>query len=113
MPWQKRRKCMFLVDYPLSEEQRILRDLCRQIAEEKIKPYSRELDEREEFPAQIIKTLAQSDLFSLCIPTEYGGMGTGLLELCIATEEISRIDGGVAAAYAASFLGMFPILLFG
>ncbi len=104
---------MFLVDYPLSEEQRILRDLCRQIAEEKIKPYSRELDEREEFPAQIIKTLAQSDLFSLCIPTEYGGMGTGLLELCIATEEISRIDGGVAAAYAASFLGMFPILLFG
>lgn len=102
-----------LVDYPLTEEQKMLRDLCRQIAEEKIRPYSRELDEKEQFPAEIIKTLAQADLFSLCIPQAYGGMGTGLLDLCIATEEISRVDGGVATAYAASFLGMFPILLCG
>jgi len=104
---------MSLVDYNLTEEQMMLRDLCRQIAEEKIRPQSKELDEREEFPADIMKVLAQSDLFSLCIPEEYGGMGTGLLDLCLATEEISRVDGGVATAYAASFLGMFPILLFG
>jgi alkylation response protein AidB-like acyl-CoA dehydrogenase len=104
---------MSLVTYPLTEDQKMLRDLCRQIAEEKIRPQSRELDEKEEFPAQIMQALAQSDLFSLCIPEEYGGMGTGLLELCIATEEISRVDGGVATSYAASFLGMFPILLFG
>ena len=104
---------MFLVDYPLTEDQKMLRDLCRQIAEEKIRPQSRELDEKGEFPSQIIQALAQSDLFSLCMPEKYGGMGTGLLELCIATEEISRVDGGIATAYAASFLGMFPILLFG
>jgi butyryl-CoA dehydrogenase len=104
---------MFLVNYPLTEEQKMLRDLCRQIAEEKIKPKSRELDEKEEFPWEIIRILAQSDLFGLCIPQEYGGMGGGLLDLCIATEEISRVDGGVASSYAASFLGMFPILLFG
>ena len=60
-----------------------------------------------------MEVLAQSDLFGICIPEQYGGMGGGLLELCIATEEISRIDGGIAASYAASFLGMFPILLFG
>ncbi|MFH1504820.1 MAG: acyl-CoA dehydrogenase family protein [Candidatus Omnitrophota bacterium] len=101
------------MNYGLTEDQKMLKDLCRQIAEEKIRPFSRELDEKEEFPAEIIKTLGQSDLFSLCIPESYGGMGTGLLELCIATEEISRVDGGVATAYAASFLGMFPILLFG
>lgn len=104
---------MFLVDYLLTEEQKMLRDLCRKVSEEKIKPQSRELDEKEEFPAEIIKTLGQSDLFSVCIPEEYGGMGTGLMDLCIATEEISRIDGGVATTYAASFLGMFPILFFG
>ncbi len=104
---------MFLVDYNLSEDQKMLRQLCRQIAEEKIRPQSRELDEKEQFPAEIMKLLGQSDLFALCIPENYGGMGTGLLELCIATEEISRVDGGVATAYAASFLGMFPILLFG
>jgi butyryl-CoA dehydrogenase len=60
-----------------------------------------------------MKALAQSDLFALCIPESYGGMGSGLLSLCIATEEISRVDGGVATSYAASFLGMFPILLHG
>ncbi|MDD5195525.1 MAG: acyl-CoA dehydrogenase family protein [Candidatus Omnitrophica bacterium] len=101
------------VEYPLTEEQKMLKDLCRQVAEEKIRPHSRELDEKEQFPADIMKTLAQADLFSLCIPQNYGGMGTGLLELCIATEEISRVDGGVATAYAASFLGMFPILING
>ena len=104
---------MSLVDYPLTEDQKMLRDLCRQIAEEKIRPRSRELDEKEEFPADIIKVLGQSDLFSLCIPEAYGGMGGSLMDLCIATEEISRVDGGVATAYAASYLGMFPILING
>ena len=102
-----------MVEHQFTEEQKMLKDLCREIAESKIQPLSRELDEKDEFSEDIIKTLAQSDLFSICIPTEYGGMGGGLLDLCIATEEISRIDGGVAASYAASFLGMFPILLFG
>jgi len=102
-----------LVDYAFGEDQRMLKDLCRKIAEEKIKPISREYDEKEEFPSQIIKELARADLFRICIPEEYEGIGGGLTELCIATEEISRIDGGIAASYAASFLGMFPILLFG
>ena len=104
---------MFLVDYNFTEEQKILRDLCRQVAEEKIRPRSKELDEKEKFPAEMIKILGQADLFSLCIPEQYGGMGGGLMDLCIAAEELSRVDGGVAAVYAASFLGMFPILLFG
>jgi butyryl-CoA dehydrogenase len=104
---------MSLVEYALTEEQKMLKDLCRQIAEEKIRPVSREYDEKEEFPADIMKLMAQSDLFSICIPESYGGMGGNLLNLCIATEEISRVDGGIASSYAASFLGMFPILLFG
>ncbi len=104
---------MSLVTYKLTEEQEMLRDLCRQIAEEKIKPMSQELDEKEEFPTEIIKTLAQSDLFGITIPEEYGGMGGGLMDLIIATEEIARIDGGVATCYAASFLGMIPIMISG
>ena len=102
-----------MVDYPLTEEQKMLKELCREIAESKIRPISREFDEKEEFPSEIMNILAKSDLFSLCIPQKYGGMGGGLLDLCIATEEISRVDGGIASSYAASFLGMFPILLFG
>jgi butyryl-CoA dehydrogenase len=101
------------VDYLLNEEQKMIKDLCSQIAQEKIKPVAAELDETEEFPHAIMKLLAQSDLFGLYIPTEYGGMGKGVLELCIATEELSKACGGIAVCYAASALGTFPILLFG
>jgi len=102
-----------MIDYGLTEEQKMLKDLARQVAEEKIKPYSKECDEKEQYPAEAIKALAQSDMFAIAIPETYGGMGGGLLELCLATEEVARIDGGIAASYAASFLGTLPILLMG
>jgi len=102
-----------MLSYGMNEEQQMIRDLARQVAEEKIKPKSKEWDEKEEFPWEAIKALAQSDFFRLPIPEAYGGMGKGVLEMCIATEEVSRVDGGVATSFAASFLGMFPILLYG
>ena len=101
------------MDYFLTEEQQMIRDLARQIAEEKVVPVRAELDEKEEFPWEIMKVLAQSDLFGLFIPEEYGGLGKASLELCIAVEEISRACLGVATTYAANALGTFPILLFG
>ena len=101
------------MDYFLSEEQEMIRDLCRQIAEERIKPVRAELDEKEEFPTEIIKALAQADLLGLVIPEEYGGLGGGCLENCIAVEELSRACVGVSTSYAATFLGAFPIILYG
>ncbi|MEW6008924.1 MAG: acyl-CoA dehydrogenase family protein [Candidatus Omnitrophota bacterium] len=101
------------MDYLLTEEQMMIKELCAQIAAEKIKPIRAELDESEEFPHHIMKLLAQSDLFGLYIPESYGGMGKGVLELCIATEELSAACGGIAVSYAASALGTFPILLYG
>lgn len=101
------------MDYFLSEEQVMIRDLSRQIAEEKIVPVRAELDETGEFPWEIMKVLAQSDLFGIFIPEEYGGLGKGSLELCIAVEELSRACLGVSTTYAANALGTYPILLFG
>jgi len=101
------------MDYFLSEEQIMIRDLARQIAEEKIVPVRAELDETGEFPWDIMKVLAQSDLFGLFIPEEYGGLGKGCLELCVAVEELSRACLGVSTTYAANALGTYPILLFG
>lgn len=101
------------MDYLLTEEQKMIRDLCRQIAEEKIRPVAAELDEKEEFPHQIMKVISDSDLFGVYLPEEYGGTGGGVLELCIATEEFSKACGGIAVCYAASALGTIPILLFG
>jgi len=101
------------MDYFLSEEQEMIRDLCRQIAEERIKPVRAELDEKEEFPTELMKALAQADLFGVIIPEEYGGLGGGCLENVIAVEELSRACLGVSTSYAASFLGAYPIILFG
>jgi alkylation response protein AidB-like acyl-CoA dehydrogenase len=101
------------MDYFLTEEQQEIRDLTRQIAEEKVVPVRQELDEKEAFPWEIMKVLAQSDLFGLFIPEEYGGLGMGGLELCIAVEELSRACLGVSTSYAANALGTYPILLFG
>ena len=101
------------MDYFLTEEQQMIRDLARQIAEEKVVPARAELDEKNEYPWEIIKTLAQSDMMGLFIPEEYGGLGKGCLELCVAVEEISRACVGVSTTYAANALGTYPILLFG
>lgn len=101
------------MDYFLTEEQIMIRDLARQIAEEKIVHVRRELDEKEEFPWEIMKVLAEADLFGLFIPEEYGGLGKGGLELCIAVEELSKACLGVSTSYAANALGTYPILLFG
>ncbi|MFQ3573685.1 MAG: acyl-CoA dehydrogenase family protein [Thermodesulfovibrionales bacterium] len=101
------------MDYFLTEEQLMIRDLARQIAEEKIVPVRAELDEKNEYPAEIIKALGQSDMFAIFIPEEYGGLGKGSLELCLVVEELSHACLGVATTYAANALGAFPILLFG
>src|SRR4030043_1889660 len=101
------------MDYFLTEDQVMIKEMTRQIAEEKVVPVREELDDKEEFPWEIMKVLAQSDLFGLFIPEEYGGLGKGCLELCIAVEELSRACLGVSTTYAANALGTSPILLFG
>jgi butyryl-CoA dehydrogenase len=101
------------MNYLLTEEQIMLRDLCREIAEEKITPVAAKYDAAEEFPWDIVKILAQSDLCGVYIPEEYGGMGGGILELCITVEELSRACAGIALAFAGTALGTDPILLFG
>lgn len=101
------------MDYLLNEQQVMIRDLCRQIAQEKIAPVAAEYDKSEEFPWPIVKLLAQADIFGVSIPAEYGGLGGGVLETCIATEELSKSCGGITLCFAASYLGLDPILLFG
>jgi butyryl-CoA dehydrogenase len=101
------------MDYLLSDEQKMVRDLARKIAEEKIRPVAAKYDQTEEFPWDLMKVIADAGLFGLFIAEEYGGMGMSITNLCIATEELSRACGGIAVCYAASALGTFPIILFG
>ncbi|MGA2974745.1 MAG: acyl-CoA dehydrogenase family protein [Spirochaetia bacterium] len=101
------------MNYFLSDDQKMIKDLAAQIAREKIAPIAAELDESGEFPWEIVKTLAQSDLFRVFIPTEYEGLGGGMFEMCLVVEELSKACGGIALSYAASGLGTIPIILFG
>ena len=101
------------MDYFLTEEQEMIRDIARQIAQERILPVRAKLDEEEIFPWDIVKDLAQADLFGLIIPEEYGGLGGGTFESAIAIEELARACAGVTTTYAASGLGTYPILIAG
>jgi butyryl-CoA dehydrogenase len=101
------------LDYFLTEEQEMIRDLARRIAVEKIAPRALELDETGEFPWDLMKIIAEADLFGVYLPEEYGGLGGGVFEQCLVVEELSRACSGVAVSYAASGLGCMPILVLG
>jgi alkylation response protein AidB-like acyl-CoA dehydrogenase len=101
------------LDYFLTEQQKEIRNLTRTIAEEQVLPVRAALDEKEEFPWDIMKILADAGLFGVYIPEEYGGLGGGLLDLCLVVEELSRVCSGVAVSYAASGLGTFTLLEYG
>jgi alkylation response protein AidB-like acyl-CoA dehydrogenase len=101
------------LDYFLTEQQNEIRKLTRTIAEEQVLPVRAALDEKEEFPWEIMKILADAGLFGVYIPEEYGGLGGGLLDLCLVVEELSRVCSGVAVSYAASGLGTFTLLEYG
>ncbi|MFC1499643.1 acyl-CoA dehydrogenase family protein [Candidatus Zixiibacteriota bacterium] len=97
----------------LTEDQEMIRDLTRQLAVEVVKPVRAELDEKGEFPHEVMKELAGADLLRVFIPEEYGGIGGGVMELSLISEELSRVCAGVATTYSANLLAATPIKLFG
>ena len=101
------------MDYFLSERHQDLRDLTRRIATEKVRPVAAKHDRDGTFPWDMVEVFRQAGLFGAYMPEEYGGMGGGVMDLVLVTEELSRICGGIALAVAATALGTFPILLSG
>ena len=101
------------MDYFFTDEQKTIKDLARQIAEERVLPVRAELDEKEEFPRDIMNDLGNADMFRVFVPEEYDGLGGGCLELCLVVEELSRICSAVAVSYAASALGCMTLMEYG
>jgi len=101
------------MDYGFTEEQIEIIELARKIGKERILPVRATLDEGEEFPWDIIQILADAGLFGIYVPQEYGGLGFGNFENCLAVEELSRYCIGISVSFAASGLGAYPILLYG
>ncbi len=101
------------MDYLFTEQQIMIRDLARKIAKEKIRPVAARYDETEEFAWDIVKILVDSDLFGVYIPEQYGGLGGGIVDMCLVAEELSKACGGIALGFAGTGLGTFPIILYG
>jgi alkylation response protein AidB-like acyl-CoA dehydrogenase len=96
----------------LTEEQQMIVDTAREIAQKKILPVREKYDHEGIFPWDVVKACGEADLCGLYIPEQYGGFGGGVFELCLAVEELSKVCGGISLAMAATALGTFPILLF-
>ncbi|MBP6964084.1 MAG: acyl-CoA dehydrogenase family protein [Armatimonadetes bacterium] len=103
------------MDYFFTEEQQMIREVAREIAEKRIRPVAAEFDESGEFPWEITKAIAEADLFRVFIPEEYEGMdlGSPIMNMCIVTEELSKACGGISLGFAATGLGTMPILIAG
>jgi alkylation response protein AidB-like acyl-CoA dehydrogenase len=101
------------MNYFLTEEQEMIRELAAKIADEKIAPLALQYDEEGKFPHDIVKILADSDLCGVYVPEAYGGLGGGIFEMALVVEQLSRACGGIALAFAGTGLGSFPIILFG
>jgi alkylation response protein AidB-like acyl-CoA dehydrogenase len=101
------------MDYFLNDEQKMVRDLARQVADEKIRPVAAKYDESGEFPWEIMEALAGMDFFRIYLDAEYGGLGLGTMGLVLVTEELSKACGGISLGFAATALGTYPIILSG
>jgi len=102
------------MDFTLSAEQTMIRDLCREFAEDEIKPHAEEMDRTGAFPYEIVRKMGELGLLGLPFPEEYGGAGADFLSYCIALEEIGRGDASVGITMEAhTSLGATPFYLFG
>ena len=102
------------MDFRLTDEQEALRESVRDFAREVVAPVIAEHYEQHTFPYEIVRQMGKMGLFGLPFPEEHGGMGGDYFALCLALEELARVDSSVAITLeAAVSLGAMPIYRFG
>jgi short/branched chain acyl-CoA dehydrogenase len=103
-----------MIDHRLSEDYQDLRKTVEEFAREQVAPVIGEFYRREEFPYQLAAQMGRMGLFGLPFPEDYGGMGGDYFALCLALEELARVDSSVAITLEAGVsLGAMPIYRFG
>ncbi len=101
-------------DTGLTDEQEALRRTVAEFARDVVAPVAARHDEERSFPYEVVAGMAAMGLFGLPFPQEYGGMGGDLFSLCLAIEELARVDSSVAITLEAGCsLGAMPIYRFG
>ncbi|ALG13517.1 acyl-CoA dehydrogenase family protein [Kibdelosporangium phytohabitans] len=103
-----------MIDFRLEEEHEALRKTVQEFAREEVAPVIGDYYERGEFPYDIVAKMGQMGLFGLPFPESVGGMGGDYFTLCLALEELARVDSSVAITLEAGVsLGAMPIYRFG
>jgi alkylation response protein AidB-like acyl-CoA dehydrogenase len=102
------------MDFTLTEEQQLLKELCRDFARNEIAPYADEWYDAGRFPTQVFHKMADLQLMGLLIPKEYGGTDVGTVAFVAAMEEFAKVDQSIAASWQAHMtIGSLPFLFFG
>ncbi|MFG2038785.1 acyl-CoA dehydrogenase family protein [Dactylosporangium sp. NPDC048998] len=103
-----------MVDFTLTEELEALRSSVRDFAHEVVAPVIGDYYERHAFPYDLVRQMGKMGLFGLPFPEQYGGMGGDYFALCIALEELARVDSSIAVTLEAGIsLGAMPIFRYG
>ncbi|HEU5189535.1 MAG TPA: acyl-CoA dehydrogenase family protein [Methylomirabilota bacterium] len=97
----------------LTDDQRAIQRLAREISQERIAPRAAHVDETEEYPAEQLRLLGEQGLMGLHIPEEYGGAAAGALAYCLAAEEVARACAATSTIFLVQNLGGYPIALGG
>ncbi len=102
------------MDFELAPEQQEFAKIVREFAEEVVAPRAEAMDRAEALDEAVLDQMAAMGLFGLPFPEEYGGMGADYLTLCVAVEELARVDSSVAITLEAAVgLGAMPVYRFG
>jgi short/branched chain acyl-CoA dehydrogenase len=102
------------IDHRLPAEYEELRRTVEEFAHDVVAPKIGEFYEQNEFPYEIVREMGRMGLFGLPFPEEYGGMGGDYFALCLALEELARVDSSVAITLEAGVsLGAMPVFRFG
>jgi alkylation response protein AidB-like acyl-CoA dehydrogenase len=101
------------LDVRLNEEQQLIRQSVRELAQNRIAPRAREIDATGEFPWDVVELFRSHDLFALPFPPEYGGLSGSALTLNVAIEEIAKACASSALILAVQALGAYPIMMGG
>ncbi|HLA99943.1 MAG TPA: acyl-CoA dehydrogenase family protein, partial [Bacteroidota bacterium] len=103
-----------MIDYTLTEEQKMLRDVARRFTDEVVRPRAAEIDRTEEAPMDIIRKAAELGFLGVVFPEKYGGSGLGETGYCLMLEEISRGCNSTAVTIGGhESLGAMAIYLAG
>ena len=102
------------MSFELSADHEVFRKVVRDFAESEVAPHVAEWDREHYFPVELIPKMGELGLFGLVVPEEYGGAGADFTSLCVAIEELGRVDQSIGITLSAGVgLGINPILSFG